>query len=236
MQGLRGHDVLVDSAGPFHAYGADPYRLARAALKAGLHYLDLSDNAAFCAGISALDDDARAAGRCVLSGLSSVPALSSAAVRALTGDAMPRVIDSAIRPGNLSPRGLSVTALILAQAGRPMQVWRGGARTRTTGWSDSRTYRLPDRLIRQGWQIEVPDLTLFPAHFGAETVPFRAGLELAVMRYGLWAFAQVRRWLPIPISPPVLRGFKLAADLLAPFGSGRGGMLVMVIVGQERRY
>lgn len=236
LQGLAGHDVLVDAAGPFHAYGADPYRLARAALSAGLHYLDLSDNAEFCAGIAALDAEARAAGLCAISGLSSVPALSSAAVRSLCDDAVPQVIEAAILPGNRAPRGLSVMASILNQAGSPMRVWRGGAWTPASGWSDPRWYRLPGGLVRQGWQIEVPDLQLFPAHFRAETVVFRAGLELAVMRYGLWAFALLRRWLPIPISRPVLHGFKLAADLLSRFGSDRGGMSVMVVTGGERRW
>jgi NAD(P)-dependent dehydrogenase (short-subunit alcohol dehydrogenase family) len=236
LQGLVGHEVVIDAAGPFHAYGSDPYRLARAAIAAGMHYLDLSDNAGFCAGITTLDGAASAAGLCVISGLSSVPALSSAAVRALTGPEVPRVIESAILPGNRSPRGLSVMASILTQAGRPMQVWRGGRWAQDSGWSAPRDYLLPDGIIRQAWQIEVPDLALFPAHFGAETVVFRAGLELAVMRYGLAAFASLRRRLPLPVNRSVLWAFKLAADLLAAFGSGRGGMSVMVIVGQERRY
>lgn len=230
------HDVLIDAAGPFHTYGDDPYRLARAALDAGLHYLDLSDNAAFCAGIATLDPQARAAQRCAISGLSSVPALSGAAVRALCADDTPLLIDSAILPGNRSPRGLSVMASILSQVGRPMRVWRGGAWRNATGWSDPRTYGLPSGLTRQGWLIEVPDLTLFPTHFGAQTVLFRAGLELGIMRYGLWALARLRRWMPVPITPPVLRAFKLGADLLAPFGSGRGGMSVQVIAGGERRF
>ncbi len=232
---LAGHDVVVDAAGPFHAYGRDRYRLARAALQAGLHYLDLSDNAEFCAGIVALDGQARAAGLCAISGLSSVPALSSAAVRALSGTDLPQVIDMAILPGNRSPRGLSVMESILTQAGQPMQVWRGGRWTRAAGWSDPRYYRLPEGVIRQGWQIEVPDLALFPHHFGAETVLFRAGLELWVMRYGLAAFARLRRLIAFPVTRPLLRGFKLVADLLAPFGSGRGGMSVMVIAGGECR-
>lgn len=235
LAALAGHEAVIDAAGPFHAYGADPYRLARAALAAGAHYLDLSDNAAFCAGIAALDPEARAAGLCAVSGLSSVPALSGAAVRALAGAETPRVIDTAILPGNRSPRGLSVIRSILSQVGRPMRVWRGGAWTPATGWSDPRDYALPGGLIRQGWRIEVPDQALFPAHFGAESVNFRAGLELGVMRYGLAAFAALRRRVPVPITGPVARGFKLAADLLAPFGGGRGGMSVMVIVGNERR-
>ena len=233
---LAGHQVVVDAAGPFHAFGDDPYRLPRAAIAAGLHYLDLADNAGFCAGIAALDAEARAAGVCVLSGLSSVPVLSSAAVRALSGDQVPQVIDTAILPGNRSPRGISVMTSILSQIGQPMQVWRGGRWTRTTGWSEPRRYRLPGGLVRQGWQIDVPDQALFPAHFGARSVQFRAGLELAVMRYGLAAFAALRRWFRVPVTPLVVRGFKLAADLLAPFGSGRGGMSVMVTVAQERRF
>jgi NAD(P)-dependent dehydrogenase (short-subunit alcohol dehydrogenase family) len=233
---LADHEVVIDAAGPFHTYGADPYRLPRAAIAAGLHYLDLSDDAAFCAGIAALDPDARAAGLCVLSGLSSVPAISSAAVRALAGDAVPRVIDSAILPGNRSPRGISVMTSILAQAGRPLTVWRGGEWAQSTGWSDPMDYTLPDGLRRQGWQIEVPDLRLFPAHFGAETVRFRAGLELAVMRYGLAAFAALCRIIPVPVTAALVQGFKRAADLLAPFGSGRGGMSVMVIADDERRW
>jgi len=54
--------VVVDAAGPFHAYGDDPYRLVKAAIAQGVHYLDLADDAAFCAGIAALDGDAKSAG------------------------------------------------------------------------------------------------------------------------------------------------------------------------------
>ena len=149
---------------------------------------------------------------------------------------MPQVIDTAILPGNRSPRGISVMTSILSQIGRPMAVWRGGRWTRATGWSEPRRYLLPGGLIRQGWQIEVPDQALFPAHFGARSVQFRAGLELGLMRYTLAGLAALRRRLPIPITPMVVRGFKLAADLLAPFGSGLGGMSVMVVVAQERKY
>lgn len=231
---LCGHEVIIDAAGPFHAYGADPYRLAKAALAAGAHYLDLADNAAFCAGITALDAEARAANRAAISGLSSVPAVSSAAVRALVGPDRPLMIDSAILPGNRSPRGLSVMASILSQAGRPHAVYQGGCWTEVTGWSDPRTYALPGGLIRQGWRIEVPDTRLFPAHFGAKTVIFRAGLELGLMRYGLAAFAVLRRLIPFPVTAPLVRAFRLVADLLGPFGTGTGGMSVTVMTATHR--
>ena len=37
-------NAVVDAAGPFHAYGGDPYRLAKAAIAQGIHYLDLADD------------------------------------------------------------------------------------------------------------------------------------------------------------------------------------------------
>ena len=232
---LTAHDVVIDAAGPFHTYGDDPYRLARAAIAAGVHYLDLADDAGFCAGIAALDTDARAAGVCVLSGLSSVPALSSAAVRALAGGEVPSVIDTAILPGNRAPRGLSVMQSILSQAGRPMPLWRGHQWERGFGWSRPANYTLPGGLVRQGWQIAVPDQRLFPAHFGAETVRFRAGLELGVMRYGLALFAGLRRLWPFAVTRPLVQVFKGLAGALSPFGSGRGGMSVSVTTPHAHR-
>ena len=232
---LTDYDVVVDAAGPFHSYGSGAYRLPRAAIAAGVHYLDLSDNSDFCAGISELDQSAKAAGLCVLSGVSSVPALSSAAVHALAEADPVCVIDTAILPGNRAPRGMSVMHSILAQAGRPFWRWRGNRWERCHGWSDPATYRLPRGISRQGWQIDVPDFRLFPGHFGAGTVIFRAGLELGVMRYGLAIFAFIRRILPFPVNRPMVRFFKLVADLLAPFGSRRGGMSVQVSTGTEKR-
>ena len=52
--------IVIDAAGPFQDYGTDPYRVARATLAAGAHYLDLSDDAGFTNGISALDAAAKA--------------------------------------------------------------------------------------------------------------------------------------------------------------------------------
>ncbi|MFV0409913.1 MAG: hypothetical protein ACK5LJ_09520 [Paracoccus sp. (in: a-proteobacteria)] len=56
------------------------------------------------------------------------------------------------------------------------------------------------------------------------------------MCYGLVAFAYMRRHVRIPINSAVLRAFKLAADLLSPFGTGRGGMSVMVSLEHECRW
>src|SRR5439155_7734608 len=54
--------------------------VARAAIEARSHYIDLADGRQFVVGISSLNAQALAAGVTVTSGASSVPALSSAVV------------------------------------------------------------------------------------------------------------------------------------------------------------
>lgn len=229
--GFEAFDVIVDAAGPFHAYGDDPYRVAKAALAAGAHYFDLSDNADFCQGISVLDGAAQAAGLCVYSGMSSVPAVSSTAVTALCDGATPLMIQSAILPGNKAPRGRSVVESILAQTGRAYIEKQGGQDIEVRSWSDPRSYDLGG-YCRQGWRIEVPDQRLFPDHFNCPTVTFRAGLELWLMRYGLAGFSFIRSRLGFEVRQWMVSVMMLGAKALAPFGSDRGGMIVQVILPQ----
>lgn len=75
--------LVADAAGPFQSYGNDPYRVARFCIGRKIHYLDLSDDAAFTAGIAGLNENAIAAGCFALSGVSSLPAISASAVRFL---------------------------------------------------------------------------------------------------------------------------------------------------------
>lgn len=221
--------LVIDEAGPFQPDAGGSYSVARAALKAGAHYIDLSDDAAFTAGIAALDPEAKAQGLACLSGVSSVPALSAAAVRALMpGLADIHLIDSVILPGNRAPRGLSVIAAILAQAGRPVPVWRGGALAPQAGWSHPRRIDIGHG-PRWASPIGAPDLILSPKAFCARSVRFAAGLELSAMHLGLWALAlPVRAGLfrsLVPLAGPLRR----AADLLRPFGTDRDGMRVRVL-------
>src|SRR5262249_40062010 len=156
----------------------DPYRLARFCIENGISYLDLSDDAAFTAGIVQLDTAAAAAGCFVLSGVSSVPAISAAAVRMLSGRLSElSVIETAIVPGSRARRGRSVVASVLSQTGEPLCVWRGGIWRKYRGWSDTRTERFGPNFKRRVSLIGVPDLKLFPQAFAVRSVIFRAGLE-----------------------------------------------------------
>lgn len=222
-------DAVVDAAGPFHAYGDDPYALARACIDQAVHYLDLADDPAFCAGIGVLDEAARQAGVIALSGVSSVPAISSAAVASLAmGLSEIDAISSAILPGNRAPRGRAVVASILHQNGTPFDTQVDAVPTPVRSWSAPASFDLGQGIVRKAWMVEVPDHRLFGPFFGARTVMFRAGMELGVMNHGLAALSWLRGRLGFGIGGWFVTVMVWLARMLWPFGTDKGGMSVAV--------
>lgn len=223
-------DVVIDAAGPFQNYKTDAYRLPELCIARAADYLDLSDDAEFTEGLSQLDRAAREAGRRLLSGVSSVPAISSSIAAELCeelDDVL--LIDTAILPGNRAPRGASVIANIVGQLGGQVVTWRGDAWREQRCWSDARRIALAADLVRTGRIIEVPDLRLFPERFGARSVVFRAGLELGILNAALSFVAAIRRYRRFKLSNRLVRLLRWSADLFEAFGTDRGGMRVKVI-------
>jgi saccharopine dehydrogenase-like NADP-dependent oxidoreductase len=218
--------AVVDAAGPFQ--GQD-HTFPRAVLDARAHYLDLADARDFVAGFeAALDGPARAAKRWAITGASSTPALSHAALDAMTaGWTRIERIEAAISPGARAPRGLSVIRAILAWAGGPVRVfWRGHWTTRP-GWSDPRRIPFPGLGRRWTSLAETPDLDLLPARFHVRRdAIFRAGLELPILHLGLWALSLLRRARLVSTLEPLAVLLGEAAGWFAPLGSDRGGMVV----------
>lgn len=187
-------DLVIHTAGPFQ--GQD-YRVARAALSCGAHYVDLADGRDFVAGFAtALDAAARAADRLAVTGASSVPGLSAAVLDALRpGFAQIDAIEIGISPGNRTERGRATVRAILGYVGRPFRVWRGGAWQETRGWSTLRRVRYPEPVgVRWLSDCEVPDHDLFPVRYDIrDRLDFHAGLELRSLHLGLWLGAWMRR-------------------------------------------
>jgi Domain of unknown function (DUF4166) len=223
---LRGLRVwcVADAAGPFQA--ATP-RLVETAIAAGCHYVDLADARDFVAGIARFDATARAARVLVASGASSTPALTNAALDALT--ARWRRIDRievALSPGNRQPRGLSVIKALLASAGQPTRVFRNGAwrKLRVTGLLGRR--RIPGLGRRWLFLADTPDLDILPARFvPRRDALFFAGLQLATLHLGLWALSKLVV-LGLPSLVPLARPLRTVADWFRAYGSARGGMMV----------
>lgn len=225
-----GPDVLIDAVGPFQGYGTDPYLLPRLCIARGVDYLDFSDSAAVTEGISVLDAQARATGRRVLSGVSSVPAISSSVAAELcSGFDEILLIDSAILPGNRAPRGNSVIAGIVGQLGTTSRVWRGGVWRDQMCWSDARYVELAPDLVRRARYIEVPDVRLFPDKFGARSVVFRAGMELGLLDQGMRLIGLLRKHWQVAVTPGRIGMIRRLADLTKVHGTDRGGMRVRVV-------
>jgi len=220
-----GARALINASGPFQK---QDYRLARACIAAGCHYIDLADARAFVTGITDLDAEARAANVSVVSGASSVPGLSSAVVQEFAGRfAKLDAVEIGISPGNSFDPGVATTASILSQVGKPFVRLSGGREEIAYGWQGLHRHRFPGIGARLMSNVDVPDLDLMPAHHPTlQTVRFAAGVEVALFHVGLWSLSWlVRAGLVADLAP-------LAAPLLGAkrslrfLGSDRGGMFV----------
>ncbi len=219
--------LVVDAAGPFQTGG---YRLARAAIAARMHYLDLADARDFVAGFSKLDSEAQAAGISALTGASSTPALSNAVLDQLVkGWSAVESVEVAISPGNQAPRGFAVVESILSYAGKPVKVFLDGDWTERPGWGmTSRKHIGP---LGRRWLslCETPDLDIVVDRFAPRrSAIFRAGLELSFLHLGLAIASLLVRIGLLRSLLPFARFFRVLADQFHSFGTDRGGMVVEV--------
>ncbi|MBI2255821.1 MAG: DUF4166 domain-containing protein [Proteobacteria bacterium] len=193
--------LVIDAAGPFQSDDARPYAVPRACIAHGIHYIDLADNRRFVADIGALNDAARDAHVTIISGASSVPALSMAVVAELARelDAIDTV-DIALSASNRATAGPNVTQAILSYVGRPITFLKSGTWRQGHGWQDlvRKSFAVVGRTgIRNRWVglCEVPDLDLLPRRYPTlANVTFRAGAELAVQNLALWLLSFAVRW------------------------------------------
>lgn len=186
-------DLVIHTAGPFQKRD---YRVAKAALSCGAHYVDLADGREYVMGIGHLDAEARASGRWVISGASSVPGLSAAVVEAHRSSfGQLHSVESAISPGNRTPRGLATTQAILGYVGRSFPALLHGEWKQVHGWQSLRRIDVPGLAARWVARCDVPDLAVLPARYPElRHCDFRAGLELRRMHWGLWVASWAVRW------------------------------------------
>ena len=218
-------DLVIDAAGPFQASHA---QVVAAALASKTPYVDLADGRKFIADFRGFDYVARRRGVPIITGASSIPALSHAVLDQMVAGW--RGVDDiriGIFPGNRAPRGLSVVEAILSYVGKPVRVFREGAWQDVPGWG--MTHRTAVDQIGSRWAsvCDTPEQDLLVQRYRPRrSAEFFAGLELGLLHCGLALCAQpVRRgWLKSlrPFAKPMLS----LAKLFLPFGSDRGAMVV----------
>ena len=218
-------DVVIHTAGPFQ--GQD-YRVARAAIGAGCHYIDLADGRQFVVGIDCLNHAAQEGGLSIISGASSVPALSSAVIERYA--ARLRRLDCiriGISSGARAP-GLATFRGVFSYAGKPVATWQGGRWIEAYGWLDLRRHRFPAPLGKR-WlgNCDVPDLELLPRRYpSVRSVSFQAGFASDLGQLTLWSLAALVRAGVLSDMSRLAAPLHRLSRWLEPWASGQGGMFV----------
>ncbi len=219
--------IVIHTAGPFQ--GQD-YRVAEACVELGSHYIDLADGRGFVTGFSTLDAEARRRDVSLVTGASTLPAVSSAAVDRLWENLVRiKRIETAILPANRTERHLGTISAVFSYIGKPVPVLRDGEWTTEYGWRHLRWIDHP-ACARRAAICDVPDLWLFPDRYpGVKTVTFHAGLELAWQQWGMWSMAWLARLRLVADWSAHAGFFARLSTCLVSLGSDVGGMQVRVV-------
>ena len=245
-----GCHTVINCCGPYVPDGT--YKVASACVDAGMNYIDLAgkqtrgrcfaplfniacmatDNRKFVCGIKdALDDAAKKAGVVVVSGASTVPTFTNAAVDALsTRFRAIHEVEWAICPGARGPRGVGTAQSVLSYAGVQVPVPTQDTSRQWFGWLHPNVewlHGLPYRSL--ACLVDVADLEVLPDRYPSLRHMFpRASLEPWSVMCALMAMAAARAaglapswerlapWL-VPMSNWVFR-----------LGTEQGGFLVTV--------
>jgi len=222
--------AVINTAGPFQN---SDYSTAKLCIQHKIHYIDLADGRDFVCGISALDEKAKQAETLVISGASTVPALSSAVLEKYKNEFLE--IDSlifGISPGQKSERGIATTKAILSYLGKPLKPFAIGSKI-NFGWQN--LYRINYPTLGKRWMAncDIPDLDLFPAHYKIKSIRFSAGMESGLLHLGIWFCS----WL---VRLGFVKNLEKHAEFLLKIsnyfnwlGSDNGGMH-MLIKGRDK--
>ena len=132
-------DIVVHTAGP---YQGQDYRVAKACIDCGSHYIDLADGREFVQEFKTLHREAEDRDVLLVSGASTLPGLSSAVIDRLKDrfDAI-RDIEISIAPAHQTPRGTGTIAAVLSYCGKPFNVLMDGDWVTVHGWQNMKTQR-----------------------------------------------------------------------------------------------
>jgi hypothetical protein len=226
LQSLR-PDIVIHTAGP---YQGQDYRVAKACIRAGSHYIDLADGREFVSGFAALDSDAKHNKLLLVSGASTLPGLSSVVIDSLRErfDAIEK-IEISIAPAHQTPRGKSTISAVLSYCGKPVPMLIDGKWETKHGWQDLRRHRYPDFGMRLSGACDVPDLELLPTYVdGVDTVTFHAALESKLEQITLWTMGWMTRASIVRKWDSFVPLFQSISDRLIGFGSVVGGMHIEI--------
>jgi saccharopine dehydrogenase-like NADP-dependent oxidoreductase len=220
-----GVNTVIHTAGPFQDQN---YAVAQAAIQAGANYLDLADGREFVAGIARLDAGAKAANVSVVSGASSLPALTTAVIdRYLPDFARLDAVRSGITSGAVVP-GIATMRAVLGYCGQPFRVLENGQWVTVHGWLDTVEHNFPKPVgPRPLGRCDVPDLDLLPQRYPTlKTASFHAGFASNTAHRAVERIAMLVRDGKLRSAVPFARVLSTIARWIQPIVSDRGAMFV----------
>jgi hypothetical protein len=218
-------DITIHTSGPFQSQG---YEVAQACIRHRSHYIDLADGRDYVANIVSLDAAAKAKGVLVVSGASSVPALTSAIIDEYRSEF--RTMESisyGIATAQKTNRGLATTRAVLSYAGMPFKTLINGNMETVYGWQNLHWRKFAGLGRRALGNCDVPDLALFPERYpDLKTIRFAAGLELSVVHLGLWALSWLVRLRLIGNLASIAPFLLALSRYFDPFGTDNSGFFM----------
>ncbi len=218
-------DIVIHTAGPYQGQG---YRVARACIDCGSHYIDLADGRDFVQNFGSLNEDASRRGVLLVSGASTLPGLSSAVIDHVR-DRFAKIleVETSIAPAHQTPRGTGTVTAVLSYCGKPFDVLVNGEHVTMHGWQNLKVQRYKDLGTRLSGACDVPDLSLLPDYVGgANTVTFHAALESKLEHFALWKMGWITRFGIIRNWNRFIPAFRWLSDKLINLGSDVGGMRI----------
>ncbi|HEY4071356.1 MAG TPA: saccharopine dehydrogenase NADP-binding domain-containing protein [Sphingomicrobium sp.] len=226
-------DIVIHTTGPFQS---QDHRVARAAIAAEAHYLDLADGRHFVASIGELDEPAKEAGVAVIAGASSVPCLTAAFIdRYKPHFARLESASYGISTAQATNRGLATAAAILSYVGKPFTILSNGKQKRVFGWQGLHAVRYPELGLRLFGYCDIPDLELFPDRYPQlNELRFSAGHEVKLLHIGTWLLSWIVRLGAIRSLSPYAEQLLRLSFLCDPLGSDKSGFhMLLAGVGSQ---
>ncbi|MGH7389706.1 MAG: saccharopine dehydrogenase NADP-binding domain-containing protein [Candidatus Rokuibacteriota bacterium] len=156
---LRPGDVVVDAVGPFQDRSL---ALLETAMDLGCDVIDISDSLAFAGRVLSQRARIERAGIRVLTGCSSVSAITAAFV-GLSGVREPARVRSILVPATRDTAHSGATGSLLRSVGRPVRVLREGRLVTRVGWTEAGRFALPAPIGRvRAFLFESADSVLLP--------------------------------------------------------------------------
>jgi saccharopine dehydrogenase-like NADP-dependent oxidoreductase len=164
----------------------------------------------------------------VVSGVSTLPALSAAVVDKYRGE-FKRLdaIRIGITSGAVIP-GVATLRAVLGYCGKPFRTLENGAWTEVHGWLDTQVHEFSKSIgARRISRCDVPDLELLPQRFpGVKTVSFHAGFASNTAHQVVERLAMLVKARKLKSAEPFARALYTIGRWMQPVFSDRGAMFV----------